>query len=208
MHVARACAVAVGFALSLAAGRAGAGWEVHERALADGDGLAVAAEVFAASGEARVSVGCRPDGMRFVALDYVGYRTGADALRVLYRVDSRNAIGALWPTAEHSVLRIYNSDPVYVAEFARRTMAGWRLSLDVELLPELEFSLRGSHRAISAALARCREINDAPPEEEGEDGEEDGNAAAGAAAPPADSTAAPPADGGDVAATEPLSLPY
>lgn len=205
MRTAGACAVALGLGLILAAGPAGAGWEVHERALGDGDGLAVAAEAFALSGEARVSVGCRPDGLRFVALDYVGYRTGADALRVLYRVDSRNAIGALWPTAEHSVLRIYNSDPVYVAEFARRTMAGWRLNLDVELLPELEFSLRGSHRAISAALARCREITETPAEEEDEDGEADGSEADGSEDAGA---AAPPVGGADMAATAPLSLPF
>jgi|GEM_PF-2023766 len=199
MRTAGACAVALGLALTLPAGPAAAGWEVHEHALGDGDGMAVAAEVFSDSGEARVSVGCRPDGMRFVALDYVGYRTVADALRVLYRVDSRNPIASLWPTAEHTVLRVYNTDPVYVDEFARRTMAGWRLTLDVELLPELEFSLRGSRRAITAALTRCRDIAAAAEEAESEDGEADAGEEPARAAPPA---------GGDVVTTEPLSLPF
>jgi hypothetical protein len=199
MPASGARALTLVIALALPAGPAAAGWEVHEHALLEGDGMRVAAEAFSASGEARVSVGCQPNGIRYVALDYVGYRTLAEALRVHYRVDSRNAIASLWPTAAHTVLRVYNSDPVYVDEFARRTMAGWRLTMDVELLPQQSFSLRGSRRAITAALDRCREMAEPPDPEEDEDGEEDGSDDAGNAGR---------GDGEDVVTAEPLSMPF
>lgn len=146
-----------------------------------GDGVpAVAAEAYSRSGEARLAVGCTGQGLLFSSLEYVGYETVASTLRVVYRVDGRNEIAARWPVEPRDgTLLLYQSNDVYLQEFARRLMRGNWMRLEVEVLPPLTFSLDGSRDVIAAVLNRCGRPGEEGREEEsgGEEGStpRDGN---------------------------------
>lgn len=156
VSLAAACRLALTLALLVSAGSEGraASWSV--RTPGGGAGPAIVAEAYSRSGEARLTVGCTNAGLLYSALELVGHETVASSLRVVYRVDGRNAIAAGWPVhPRDGALLLYQSNDVYLQEFARRLMRGSRLRLTVELLAPLTVSLDGSRDAISAVLAHC-----------------------------------------------------
>ncbi|NBC31972.1 MAG: hypothetical protein GVY13_04785 [Alphaproteobacteria bacterium] len=168
--------------LWLAAEGRAASWSLRAPGGPGGGGPSIAAEAYSRSGEARLAVGCTENGLLFSSLDYVGYETVAERLRVAYRVDGRNVIAAPWPVEpREGTLLLYQSNDVYLQEFARRLMRGNWLRLEVELLPPLTFALDGSRDAIAAVLDRCGRPGDAdggeghgePPPDNG-DGRGDG----------------------------------
>lgn len=159
-------------ALALASAPAMAQWSMRELPAADGSATGYVATALAYSGNAALQIGCSPEGMPFVSLEYLGYDSEATALQVRYRVDGRNPIQALWPRqAAYNSLLVTNSNPVFVEEFARRAALGARMLVQVEVLPELWFGLRGSRDAIDHMHSACAVIPPPPPDgtEEGEE---------------------------------------
>jgi hypothetical protein len=188
---------AVALAVMTAAGPARAAWEVTETPGEEG-GSTLAAEVFSQSGAGRLAVGCTPEDVLYVGIEYVGHVTAADELRVAYRVDGRGSIQGRWPTAPaDGALRVYNTTGIYVDEMVRRLRRGRWLAVEIELLPRLRFDLMGSDDAISLIMQRCGGETVPPVVEPGEEGEasEDGE----------DTEDAAP-DGGGGGAGEPTPL--
>lgn len=170
--------LALALVLLLVAGAEGraASWSLRTPGGVGDGGPAISAEAYSHSGEARLSVGCTADGLLYSALELVGRETVASSLRVEYRVDGRNVISAGWPVhPREGALLLYQSNDVYLHEFARRLMRGNRLRLTVELLAPLRVSLDGSRDAISAVLTRCDRAgggeggDETPPEDEAGD---------------------------------------
>lgn len=149
-------------------------WTVIEEV---GDtGISTRAEAMAMSGDARLAVGCTGSGLLYVSLEYLGYESGAPALTVGYRVDSRNAIVTRWPREDaFDALMLYNSNRTFVQELARRVARGRWLSVTVEVLPELRFSLSGSESPVTTVTALCSR-GESPNEEENQPAGEDSEA--------------------------------
>jgi hypothetical protein len=178
-------------ALLLLAGPARADWSVTEMPTDEG-GTTLAAESYSRSGEGRLSVGCTPEDVLYVGLEYVGHVTAAERLRVAYRVDGRGSIQGRWPTSPaDGALRVYNTTDVYVDEMIRRVRQGTRLRVDIELLPHLVFDLAGSEQAVATVMQRCGGENPSPVVETGDPAE----AEAEEAPPPGPTEPTPPGPG-------------
>ena len=149
-------------------------WTVIEEV---GDtGISTRAEAMAVSGDARLAIGCTGSGLLYVSLEYLGYESGAPALTVGYRVDSRNNIVTRWPREDSfDALLLYNSNRTFVQELARRVARGRWLSVTVEVLPELRFSLSGSESPVTTVAGLCSR-GESPSEEENEAADEDSEA--------------------------------
>ena len=131
-------------------------WAVRELPTQDGTAVGSVATATAQSGDAEVQIGCSPEGLPFVSVEYIGYDSEADALNVRYRVDARNTIVARWPREpSYNSLLAYNANPVFVEEFTQRVARGTVLRVSVEVLPDLVFDLRGSSAAINRMRLWC-----------------------------------------------------
>lgn len=110
-------------------------------------------------GNAVLEVTCSASREVFVTLDYVGFDTTAGTVRLLYRVDALNPIASRWLVVDSPLdtLTAVTNNPVYTAEMARRLIAGDRLTVDVETLPRLRFSLIGSGAVLEPLLETCEE---------------------------------------------------
>ena len=160
--------------LLLTADPASAEWRIDEQPAEEGDGTALTAETYSRSGAARLEVGCTADDLLYAGVEYAGHLTGADQLRVAYRVDGRGSIEGPWPTAPATgALRVYTTTPIYVDELVRRLRRGATMMVDIELLPELSFDLIGSEETILTVLRRCGGEPPAPAPEMAE--EDDGH---------------------------------
>lgn len=148
-------AAALIWAMAPADGRASA-WEFREQGGMDETPPMMSADAFAHSGNARMSIGCTPAGLLYASLDYIGYETASSALRVAYRVDGWNEITTRWIVEPRdSELLLYSTSTVYLQELSRRAINGSWLTLTVELLPPLRFSLSGSDNPITRVLEQC-----------------------------------------------------
>ena len=135
---------------------AAAQWSVRDLPSQTSDAAGVVATATAVSGDAQVQIGCSPDGLPFVSIEHLGYDSIADTLTVRYRVDGLNTIETPWPRQPaQGALLVYNANPLFVEEFASRVARGSRLSVSMEMLPPLRFSLRGSSAAINRMRTGC-----------------------------------------------------
>ncbi|MCB1219021.1 hypothetical protein KDL44_16720, partial [bacterium] len=70
--LARGAGAVVAAALALAAAPAAAQWSMRELPAADGSAIGHVATVMAYSGDAALQIGCSPEGLPFVSLEYLG----------------------------------------------------------------------------------------------------------------------------------------
>lgn len=107
-------------------------------------------------GHAVLAIGCNADATYYARLVYLGHDNRGLALRVDYRVDRNPTIRGEWqPSTEAGPLALFTTIRPYLAEFVRQVIPGQRLALDVELLPTLYFTLRGSAATLGHLYAVC-----------------------------------------------------